>query len=52
MDTTINMAQVQREQFRARISQNVQVDNQVAIRKVQQDESKNDNKTLPGDLII
>lgn len=52
IDTTINMAQVQREQFRARISQNVQVDNQVAIRKVQQDESKNDNKTLPGDLII
>lgn len=52
IDKTKNTAQIQREQFRARISQNVQVDNQAAIEKVQEGEKENNGKTLPGDLII
>lgn len=50
---TENIAQSQREQFKARLSENVKVDESKALEKIEQDKEKEDyGKTLPGDLIL
>lgn len=50
---TENIAQSQREQFKARLSENIKVDESKALEKIEQDNEKESyGKTLPGDLIL